>query len=193
MQASNFSDIQYLFLRLQKFIFEINCTPGVSSLFLRAILQLHCIRAYLDFFHAPYNVLETYYFDLSLLLYILIHSFKYALTPPPPSSPKEDIIKLRSYILLGSKPSREGRGQCGGIECPAVWDFFQSLFFNALNVFESLKCMHIALNMVKINRFLYVYQHKSRYNLQMHLVAKNFGQVFLLMYFVLIINYIISF
>ena len=46
------------------------------------------------FFHAPSNVLETYYFDLSLLLYILIHSFKYALTPPPTFLPEGGYNKV---------------------------------------------------------------------------------------------------
>ena len=30
----------------------------------------------------------------------------------------------------------------GGIECPAVCDFFGSLFLDTLYIFESLKCMH---------------------------------------------------
>ena len=83
------------------------------------------------------------------------------------------------------------RDLCGGIECPAVCDFLGAFFLDALYVFESLKCMHIYLNLVKINCFLDIFQNNF-IKIQSSNVPScpEFWTGFLLMYFVLIINHI---
>ena len=69
--------------------------------------------------------------------------------------------------------------------------FLGAFFLDALYVFESLKCMHIYLNLVKINCFLDIFQNNF-IKIQSSNVPScpEFWTGFLLMYFVLIINHI---
>ena len=78
----------------------------------------------------------------------------------------------RHCVDLGFTPAH---GWWYRMSC-SVRFFWEPFFLDALYIFESLKCMHIYLNLVKINCFLDIFKIiSSKYNLQMYLVAPNFG------------------